>query len=224
MNKLFFPIVAVLVTLTAFRFHANYANKNESIKTYTLSTEESKLQWKGYWISPKKEDESVSSNNESSRYPEMKVSKHHRGTVSLTKGVLKYHNKSHQLGAGKFTVDLTSISSSDLEGKTKEKLEGHLKSPDFFHVSEYAQAQVTLTDIKTDAAQITIELMGLKLEETIPVTTLINGGKMTLRGEFSIDMSPLDLKMMSPHPEKPEDGHIDPIVDFTIEATLKEKQ
>ena len=43
--------------------------------------------------------------------------------------------------SGKFVVDMTSLTVSDLEtGKGKEKLEGHLNSDDFFGVSDYPEA------------------------------------------------------------------------------------
>ena len=43
---------------------------------------------------------------------------------------------------------MNSINCTDLEGEYKGKLEGHLKSNDFFGVAEHPQATLTFTDVK----------------------------------------------------------------------------
>ncbi|MGM0478188.1 MAG: YceI family protein [Bacteroidota bacterium] len=183
--------------------------KEDKVKNYALVANESKLDWKGTWIKPAEEGDS------------MVETKNHMGTVQLTDGKIKKEGKNV---SGKFVVDLTTISNSDLEGKEKEKFTGHMKSPDFFNVEEHAKAEVELKNIKDGSADITIHVLGMKLEETVPVMKVTKGDKMMLEGEFGIDMSPLEFKMMSPNPEKPEKGHIDPTVDFTLNATLKHKK
>lgn len=213
-----------IIALTALRFQTNFTTKNVNPTTYELSIAESELRWTGSWISPIKEGEKVHKHLKSTRHPGMKVNKHHVGTVELTEGVVKLHDTDDRDNSGQFTVDLTTINNTDLTGEMKDKLEGHLKSPEFFDVSQYAQAKVTLQNIKRDSAQVSIKVMGEQLEQTIPLVTFVQDDKMMLRGDFSIDMSSLNFALASPNPEKPEDGHIDPIIDFTMDATLKQKK
>ena len=56
----------------------------------------------------------------------------HNGTIDLKEGYFEFDND--VLVGGYFEIDMTSISNNDLEGKYKTKLEGHLKSDDFFSV------------------------------------------------------------------------------------------
>ena len=53
----------------------------------------------------------------------------HEGTINLKDGALVF--KGNKLAGGSFTVDMTSINTTDLEGKGKANLDGHLKSDDF---------------------------------------------------------------------------------------------
>ena len=68
----------------------------------------------------------------------------HTGTIKLQEGYLEMDND--QLTGGMFVVDMTSIAVTDLEaGKGKEKLEGHLKSADFFGIDAHPTATLTIT-------------------------------------------------------------------------------
>jgi len=74
-----------------------------------------------------------------------KVTGQHNGVVTLQEGSLEYTDGS--LSGGSFVVDMTSIAVLDLEGNMKGKLEGHLKSPDFFAVEEFPTATFTITKV-----------------------------------------------------------------------------
>jgi len=214
----------VIIAITALRFQTNFTTNNVNPTTYELSIEESKLRWTGSWISPIKEGEKVHKHKQSTRYPNMKIDKQHVGTVKLTEGVVQQHNKDDRDISGQFTVDLTTINNTDLKDKMKDRLEGHLKSPEFLDVSQYAQAKVTIQNVQPDSAQLSINVMDVQLEQTIPLVTFVQDNKMMLRGDFSIDMSSLNFALATPNPEKPEEGHIDPTIDFTIDATLNQKK
>ena len=45
---------------------------------------------------------------------------------------------------GEFIVDMTSINNQDMEGDSKARLEGHLKSDDFFSVESYPTAAISI--------------------------------------------------------------------------------
>ncbi|MCS6985718.1 MAG: YceI family protein [Leptospiraceae bacterium] len=67
-----------------------------------------------------------------------KITGRHNGTVKLKSGSV-YINRGF-VTAGRFVVDMTTITNLDLEGEFKAKLEKHLKSPDFFDVEKYPEA------------------------------------------------------------------------------------
>jgi len=55
-----------------------------------------------------------------------------------------------ELVGGMFVIDMTSITVTDLEGKYKEKLEGHLKSDDFFGIENHPTSTLTITSASKD--------------------------------------------------------------------------
>lgn len=89
---------------------------------YTVDTQNSILNWKGAKIT-----ETV-----------------HYGTVNITEGSLAFNGG--KLEAGNFTIDMNSLVSLDLnEDSGKSKLEGHLKSADFFMVEQFPVAKFEIT-------------------------------------------------------------------------------
>ena len=74
-----------------------------------------------------------------------KVTGKHHGTLKLKSGDLIFTDG--QLSGGRFTLDMTSIECADLEGEYKGKLEGHLKSADFFAVEEFPTADLVIKNV-----------------------------------------------------------------------------
>lgn len=72
-----------------------------------------------------------------------KVTGKHNGTVNIKEGVLQI--KDGILLGGSFTIDMTSIAVTDLTGEYKGKLEGHLKSDDFFGVEKFPTSKLVIT-------------------------------------------------------------------------------
>ncbi|MBK8749081.1 MAG: YceI family protein, partial [Saprospiraceae bacterium] len=66
----------------------------------------------------------------------------HVGTINVSKGSLEL--KSGKITSATFEIDMKSILSTDLKSDDKEKLEGHLKSADFFEADKYPTAIFTL--------------------------------------------------------------------------------
>ncbi len=69
-----------------------------------------------------------------------KVTGQHTGTVNLKSGWLTFEN--NKITTGEFLIDMTSI--KDIE--SNQKLEGHLKSDDFFGIEKFPEAKLTLTE------------------------------------------------------------------------------
>ncbi|MBK1438920.1 YceI family protein [Parapedobacter sp. ISTM3] len=78
-----------------------------------------------------------------------KVSGQHHGTVKIKTGSLTVDGG--KLVGGNFVIDLNTIDNQDLEGEYKGKLEGHLKSADFFDVENHPEATFEITGVKDGA-------------------------------------------------------------------------
>jgi polyisoprenoid-binding protein YceI len=109
------------------------------------------------------------------------------GTVSLVGGKLE---------GGKITidVDLASVKTD------AEKLDGHLKSKDFFEVEKYPKATFTSTDIKTGGEKgathtITgdLDLHGTKKSISFPATITVGADAVSGTAEFSINRKDFNI-------------------------------
>ncbi|MEM9917599.1 MAG: YceI family protein [Bacteroidota bacterium] len=74
-----------------------------------------------------------------------KVTGSHEGTIQIKEANLDYDNG--MLKGGQFTIDMTSIKCTDLEGDYGNKLVGHLKSDDFFGVNQFPDAVFKITKV-----------------------------------------------------------------------------
>jgi len=69
-----------------------------------------------------------------------KVLGEHNGTIRLQDGWLTW--KDNRITAGEFVIDMTTIKDDD----GSEKLEGHLKSDDFFGVEKFPTSKLVITE------------------------------------------------------------------------------
>jgi polyisoprenoid-binding protein YceI len=103
-----------------------------------------------------------------------KVTGTHTGNVALKSGALWV--KDGQITGGNFVADLNTINDTDMEGEYKAKLEGHLKSPDFFDVTKFPEATFEVTSVTpgAEAGKVTIAgnltLRGVTKNITFPAT------------------------------------------------------
>ena len=93
-------------------------------ETKEIKTDKSTVTWKGY-----------------------KVTGSHYGSVSLKSGNLVFTEG--KLTGGEFVMDMSTIVTDDLTGEYKGKLEGHLKSDDFFGVEKFPTASLVFTKVKS---------------------------------------------------------------------------
>lgn len=173
---------------------------------YNLVVSESKLDWRGVWVAPGEDGE-------------MQEMKDHKGYVKFSDGSMTVEGDDV---SGSFTLDMTTITNEDLgEEDGKSKLEGHLKNEDFFNVSEYSKATVDVKSINEGNASVVINVLGMEIEETVPVETKMEGDKMMMMGDFTVDFEKLGFKMFEPNPEKPEEGSISSKIDFSLHAVME---
>ena len=73
-----------------------------------------------------------------------KVTGEHFGNIKLKDG--NFTVKNDKIESGTFTIDMTSITNTDLESEEyNAKLIGHLKSDDFFGVEKYPTSKLEIT-------------------------------------------------------------------------------
>ncbi len=65
----------------------------------------------------------------------------HTGTLNLRGGTIQVVNDNNINGS--VTINMSSINVTDLQGRAKEMLEGHLRSSDFFDVELYPKATLS---------------------------------------------------------------------------------
>lgn len=132
------------------------------------------------------------------------VSSNHHGILKLKSGKVQTDAKGLVTG-GEFVIDMGSIDNQDLKDpKDKAKLEGHLKSEDFFAVEKFPTAKFVVKSVTPGGAADQFKVAGdLTIrDKTNPVefaaTIKKNGADYTAKSdEFTIDRSKFDVKYNS---------------------------
>ncbi|WP_242085053.1 YceI family protein [Aestuariivivens sediminis] len=138
-----------------------------------IKTDDSQVVWKGY-----------------------KVTGSHQGTIAIESGELVMEEG--ELVGGAFVIDMTSIEVTDLQGEYKGKLEGHLKSDDFFGVENHPTASLVFTKVESsgkNAYDVTGDLTIKNITHPISFTISIYGNKAT--AALKIDRSKYNVKFGS---------------------------
>ena len=96
------------------------AKTSQSATVYTVNTASSAINWVG-----------------------SKPTGQHSGTLNLSSGNLAVVDGN--ITAGEFVLDMNSIANADMAGQEgQQKLEGHLKTGDFFEVENYPTGNLKL--------------------------------------------------------------------------------
>ena len=122
-----------------------------------------------------------------------KVTGSHTGTVDLSSGSLLFDGD--QLSGGEFMVDMTSLISTDLEGEYKGKLEGHLKSDDFFGVEKHPSSKLVFTKVTStgkNSYEVTGDLTIKGISKPITFDVSIYGSKAT--ATMKVDRAQYDVR------------------------------
>ncbi len=75
-----------------------------------------------------------------------KITGQHHGSIGIRSGTIGWGENG--LSHADVTIDMTSITNADMEGEYAAKLEGHLKSPDFFNTAEFNTANFKATRVE----------------------------------------------------------------------------
>ncbi|NKI33403.1 YceI family protein [Croceivirga thetidis] len=160
--------VLSLVMTAIFGFAANAGPIDGEKKE--VNAETSKVTWKAY-----------------------KVTGSHTGTVSLESGALMFDGD--KLTGGEFTVDMTTINTTDLEGDYKNKLDGHLKSADFFGVETHTTSKLVFTNVEANGKnsyKVTGDLTIKNITKPVTFDVSIYGSKAT--ATLKVDRAEYDVR------------------------------
>lgn len=123
-----------------------------------------------------------------------KVTGQHEGTIDLKSGVLVF--KGNKLAGGNFTVDMTTISTTDLKaGQGKEKLDGHLKADDFFGTDKYPTAKLVFKSIGKKSDNVYSVTADLTIKDvTNPIKFDITVNKNNATAALKVDRTKYGIK------------------------------
>jgi len=138
-----------------------------------VKTSESTVTWKGY-----------------------KVTGSHHGNIAIKEGSLVFEGD--KLTGGEFVVDMPTLVSNDLQGEYKGKLEGHLKSDDFFGVEAHPISKLVFTTVKStgkNSYEVTGNLTVKGKTNPVAFDISVYGNKAT--ATMKVDRSLYDVKFGS---------------------------
>lgn len=142
--------------------------------TYTVDAEQSTVRWTG-----------------------KKVTGQHNGVINVQEGTLEVDGS--QLSGGRFLIDMSSLTNEDLEGEDKAKLEGHLRSDDFFGVENYPTAELVITQVtpqEGDQYTITgdLTIKGTTHPIEFPATVNVQDDQVTAEATLTVDRTQYDVR------------------------------
>jgi len=127
-----------------------------------------------------------------------KVTGKHYGSIGIKSGEFTIEN--NMISSGSFTVDMNSITCEDIENETyNKKLVGHLKSDDFFGVSNFPVATFVVkesSEIKGGNATVKGELTikGITQEVEFKAVTATTENGMNIYGNIVLDRTLFNVK------------------------------
>lgn len=124
----------------------------------------------------------------------------HHGVLLLKEGNIKMDGNNIQ--AGHFVIDMNSLTAFDEDNSANEKLQGHLKSQDFFDAAKYGTAEFDITGVTAGIPASDKEVImkgathtvtgNLKIKDvtksiTFPAKIEMADGRLVAHAEFNID-------------------------------------
>ena len=116
----------------------------------------------------------------------------HFGTIDLATGSLEFEDG--QLIGGQFEVNMTTITVTDLSGRSKKSLEGHLKSDDFFGVEQFPTATMVITSVEKNDTGYTVTGDFTIKGATHPVIFPMTVEENSANAEVKIDRSKYNVR------------------------------
>lgn len=130
-----------------------------------------------------------------------KVTGQHNGSVTVKAGNIEFLDG--EIKGGQIIIDMSSLKVEDLEGDSKNDLEGHLKSEDFFNTSAHSDATFNFKSAKKlnkHQFEVVGDLIikGISKEAKATVIAVPSGdNQLNVNGGFAIDRTNYDIKFRS---------------------------
>ena len=125
-----------------------------------------------------------------------KVTGKHTGTINIKDGSLTFKN--NKLTGGTVTVDMNSITVTDLTGEAKDNLEGHLKAADFFGTDKHPTSKMVFKSVKAKSGNVYTVTADLTIKNiTKPVTFDLTVDKNSATTTFKVDRTKYDITYKS---------------------------
>lgn len=141
----------------------------------------------------------------------------HEGTIDIMDG---YFLKTDVITGGTFTIDMTSILSTDMEpSEAKDNLEKHLKDEDFFDTKTYPVALITITDVQygsNDGIHFKADLTIKGITNPIKFNATADYASESITTKFRIDRRRWNVNYTS----KLRDSAISDAIGFEIKLSL----
>lgn len=143
----------------------------------------------------------VNTDKSSINWVAKKVTGQHEGTLKIKSGALTAEGKN--IKGGSFLIDMASINNTDLQGDMRDKLQGHLKSDDFFSVDKFPTANFSIVKIMpAGAGKVNISgnltIKGKTASVTFPADVTMDGNTLTAKANsVKVDRTKYDIKFRS---------------------------
>ena len=124
-----------------------------------------------------------------------KVTGSHEGNISIKEGHLHFENNAFT--GGNIVIDMSTIECTDLDGDSKQNIEGHLSSDDFFGVKKYPTATLEVIDSKKvkyskNKYRVTAILEIKNIKNEIEFDVIFDNGSANV--DLTIDRTKYDVK------------------------------
>jgi len=146
------------------------STKNMKTGTFYADTENSKIEWIG-----------------------KKPTGSHNGNIKIQKGFISTDENGNII-QGEFIFDMNTINCTDLEGKKKESIEGHLKDSDFFDTSKHPTASFVISKEEKGTIFGTLTIKGISQEISFNYNYISD---LQLEAEILVDRTLFDIKYKS---------------------------
>ena len=157
---------------TANTIYNDSTKKEQLIKsgTFNMDTEKSNIEWIG-----------------------TKLTGSHNGNIKAKEGMIQLDQKGDII-AGTFTLDMSTINCTDLEGKSKKGLEDHLKDPDFFNTQDFPTASFEISKVKNDTIFGVLTIKKISNEIKFKYKKV---GELSYQADIIIDRTRFNIKYAS---------------------------
>ena len=130
-------------------------------------------------------------------YGEELTGKTHFGNLSFKEGRIELQDG--LIIGGTFVVNMTSLSVEDLSGGAKARLEGHLRSDDFFSVDKYPEATLKISQkakVEGDVQKLYGELTIKGIKHAVDFSIILVD-KKTATANLTFDRSKYNVRFRS---------------------------